>query len=127
MIFVNLELFYRMEAEVHARRREISASLAHEEATLAAIQDSLKSADQMTKTMESILENFGERLGKLEEAVIPIHRQTKDLQRLQDNIENVLGAIDNVRVFTIEGNFEGRNFIESKMTIFCYGKIFQNP
>ena len=50
----------------------------------------------MTKTMENILENFGERLSKLEEAVIPIHRQTKDLQRLQDNIENVLGAIDNV-------------------------------
>lgn len=85
-----------MEAEVLARRREIAASLAHEESTLASIQDSLKSADHMTKTMESILENFGDRLGKLEEAVIPIHRQTKDLQRLQDNIENVLGAIDKV-------------------------------
>ena len=72
-----------LEAEVLERRREIAASLAHEESTLSSIQVSLKSADQMTKTMENILENFGERLGKLEEAVIPIHRQTKDLQRLQ--------------------------------------------
>ena len=66
-----------MEAEIHARRREIAASLAHEEATLAAIESSLKSADDMTKTMESIFENFGDRLSKHEDAVIPIHRQTK--------------------------------------------------
>ena len=37
----------------------------------------------MTKQMENILANFGSRLTKLEEAVIPIHKQTKDLQRLQ--------------------------------------------
>ena len=57
---------------------------------------SLETADQLTNQMESILENFGQRLGKLEEAVVPIHKQTKDLQRLQDNIQNVLNAIDNV-------------------------------
>ena len=50
----------------------------------------------MTKSMETILSNFGSRLGKLENAVVPIHRQTKDLQRLQDNTENVLAAIDKV-------------------------------
>ena len=51
--------------------------------TKAAITESLESADSMTKQMENILANFGSRLTKLEEAVIPIHKQTKDLQRLQ--------------------------------------------
>jgi len=85
-----------MEAIVKQRQAEIDASIAREEASLAAITESLETADQMTKQMEYILENFGARLGKLEEAVVPIHKQTKDLQRLQDNIENVLNAIDNV-------------------------------
>ena len=43
-----------------------------------------------------ILENFGTRLEKLEKAVIPVHRQTKDLQRLQENIDKVMLSIDNV-------------------------------
>jgi len=85
-----------IESEAHQRRRDIAASLAKEEATLAAIEESLLAADEMTKSMETILSNFGSRLGKLENAVVPIHRQTKDLQRLQDNTENVLAAIDKV-------------------------------
>jgi exocyst complex protein 7 len=28
--------------------------------------------------------------------VIPVHRQTKDLQRLQENIDKVISSIDNV-------------------------------
>ena len=72
------------------------------------------------KPMFSILESFGTRLDKLEKAVIPVHRETKNLQTLQDrfviffstchqnvdmsprrtflkdNIVKVLSAIDNV-------------------------------
>lgn len=79
-----------MEAIVKQRQAEIDASIAREEASLAAITESLESADQMTKQMEYILENFGARLGKLEEAVVPIHKQTKDLQAI---ISNFKGAI----------------------------------
>ena len=64
----------------------LNAQFQREEAALSAITESLESADLMTKQMENILANFGSRLTKLEEAVIPIHKQTKDLQRLQDNI-----------------------------------------
>ena len=74
-----------MEAIVKQRQAEIDASIAREEASLAAITESLESADQMTKQMEYILENFGARLGKLEEAVVPIHKQTKDLQEIISN------------------------------------------
>ena len=75
-----------MEALVKQRQIEIESSIQREEAALSAITESLESADQMTRQMENILANFGSRLTKLEEAVIPIHKQTKDLQRLQDNI-----------------------------------------
>ena len=46
--------------------------------------------------MSGILENFGNRLEKLEKAVIPVHRQTKDLQRLQENLGKVMDSIENV-------------------------------
>ena len=36
------------------------------------------------KPIFSILESFGTRLDKLEKAVIPVHRETKNLQTLQD-------------------------------------------
>ena len=78
-----------MEAIVKQRQAEIDASIAREEASLAAITESLESADQMTKQMEYILENFGARLGKLEEAVVPIHKQTKDLQEIILNFSRV--------------------------------------
>ena len=52
----------------------------------------------MTKQMENILANFGSRLTKLEEAVIPIHKQTKDLQRLQDNIGEFYSSYESYRL-----------------------------
>ena len=55
----------------------------------------LKHDDVLIKCF-SILQNFGTRLEKLEKAVIPVHRQTKDLQRLQENIDKVMSSIDNV-------------------------------
>ena len=86
-----------MEAIVKQRQAEIDASIAREEASLAAITESLESADQMTKQMEYILENFGARLGKLEEAVVPIHKQTKDLQEIILNFSRVPYSLERLK------------------------------
>ena len=88
-----------MEAIVKQRQAEIDASIAREEASLAAITESLESADQMTKQMEYILENFGARLGKLEEAVVPIHKQTKDLQEIILNFSRVPYSVERFKGF----------------------------
>uniref|UniRef100_H2ZQN4 Exocyst complex component 7 n=1 Tax=Ciona savignyi TaxID=51511 RepID=H2ZQN4_CIOSA len=40
--------------------------------------------------------HFDERLHKLEDTILPVHRKTKDLQRLQDNIEKTLTSLDHV-------------------------------
>ncbi|OXB61146.1 hypothetical protein ASZ78_013709 [Callipepla squamata] len=73
--------------EMSARRREIEDKLKQEEETLSFIKESLEKSDQLTKNMVSILSSFESRLMKLENSIIPVHKQTENLQRLQENVE----------------------------------------
>ncbi|XP_075026039.1 exocyst complex component 7 isoform X7 [Calonectris borealis] len=82
--------------EVSARRREIEDKLKQEEETLSFIKDSLEKSDQLTKNMVSILSSFESRLMKLENSIIPVHKQTENLQRLQENVEKTLSCLDHV-------------------------------
>ncbi|NXE87645.1 EXOC7 protein, partial [Menura novaehollandiae] len=67
-----------------------------EEETLSFIKDSLEKSDQLTKNMVSILSSFESRLMKLENSIIPVHKQTENLQRLQENVEKTLSCLDHV-------------------------------
>ncbi|NXH15978.1 EXOC7 protein, partial [Bucco capensis] len=82
--------------EVSARRREIEDKLKQEEETLTFIKESLEKSDQLTKNMVSILSSFESRLMKLENSIIPVHKQTENLQRLQENVEKTLSCLDHV-------------------------------
>ncbi|XP_016067888.1 PREDICTED: exocyst complex component 7 isoform X2 [Miniopterus natalensis] len=82
--------------EASARRREIEDKLKREEETLSFIRDSLEKSDQLTKNMVSILSSFESRLMKLENSIIPVHKQTENLQRLQENVEKTLSCLDHV-------------------------------
>ncbi|NWY46992.1 EXOC7 protein, partial [Sylvia atricapilla] len=82
--------------EVSARRREIEDKLKQEEETLSFIKESLEKSDQLTKNMVSILSSFESRLMKLENSIIPVHKQTENLQRLQENVEKTLSCLDHV-------------------------------
>lgn len=44
----------------------------------------------------SILSSFESRLMKLENSIIPVHTQTENLQRLQENVEKTLACLDHV-------------------------------
>ncbi|XP_032648748.1 exocyst complex component 7 isoform X6 [Chelonoidis abingdonii] len=44
----------------------------------------------------SILSSFESRLMKLENSIIPVHKQTENLQRLQENVEKTLSCLDHV-------------------------------
>ncbi|NXK90461.1 EXOC7 protein, partial [Formicarius rufipectus] len=81
---------------VSARRREIEDKLKQEEETLSFIKESLEKSDQLTKNMVSILSSFESRLMKLENSIIPVHKQTENLQRLQENVEKTLSCLDHV-------------------------------
>ncbi|XP_019358655.1 PREDICTED: exocyst complex component 7 isoform X6 [Gavialis gangeticus] len=82
--------------EVSARRREIEGKLKQEEETLSFIKESLEKSDQLTKNMVSILSSFESRLMRLENSIIPVHKQTENLQRLQENVEKTLSCLDHV-------------------------------
>ena len=100
-----------MTQSARDRRLAIEASLRHEADTLTQIKGQMEQADRATLAMSSfrihlsklnhahlsikntfksretlfnsILSSFGTRLDKLEKAVIPVHRQTVELQQLQ--------------------------------------------
>lgn len=44
----------------------------------------------------SILSSFESRLMQLENSIIPVHKQTENLQRLQENVDRTLSCMDHV-------------------------------
>ena len=81
---------------VFSRKADIEQKLSGEQNKLALLRESLAKADTLTNNMVTILNHFDERLHKLEDTILPVHRKTKDLQRLQDNIDKTTVAFDHV-------------------------------
>ncbi|KAM9462743.1 exocyst complex component 7 isoform 5-T5 [Clarias gariepinus] len=79
-----------------ARKREIEDKLKQEQETLTFIRENLEKSDQLTKGMVSILSSFESRLMALENSIIPVHKQTENLQRLQENVDKTLSCLDHV-------------------------------
>lgn len=75
---------------------EIEEKLNQEEEVLSYIQDSLEKSDQLTKNMMSILSSYESHHIKLENSLILVHKQTDNLQPLQDNFEKTLSILDHI-------------------------------
>ncbi|XP_057214130.1 exocyst complex component 7 isoform X3 [Triplophysa rosa] len=82
--------------DASARKREIEEKLKQEQETLSFIRESLEKSDQLTNGMVSILSSFESRLMQLENSIIPVHKQTENLQRLQENVDKTLSCLDHV-------------------------------
>uniref|UniRef100_A0A3B3V2E1 Exocyst complex component 7 n=1 Tax=Poecilia latipinna TaxID=48699 RepID=A0A3B3V2E1_9TELE len=82
--------------DASARKREIDEKLKQEQETLSFIRENLEKSDQLTKGMVSILSSFESRLMQLENSIIPVHKQTENLQRLQENVDKTLSCLDHV-------------------------------
>ncbi|RVE59868.1 hypothetical protein OJAV_G00193240 [Oryzias javanicus] len=82
--------------DASARKREIEEKLKQEQETLLFIRENLEKSDQLTKGMVSILSSFESRLMQLENSIIPVHKQTENLQRLQENVDKTLSCMDHV-------------------------------
>ncbi|XP_028818415.1 exocyst complex component 7 isoform X1 [Denticeps clupeoides] len=82
--------------DASARKREIEEKLKQEQETLSFIRENLEKSDQLTKGMVSILSSFERRLMQLENSIIPVHKQTENLQRLQENVDKTLFNLDHV-------------------------------
>ncbi|XP_061428200.1 exocyst complex component 7 isoform X2 [Lethenteron reissneri] len=84
------------EETVSARKRDIEEKLNQEQHVLNFIRESLDKSEQQTASMVGILSSFECRLARLEDAIVPVYRQTETLQRLQENVERTLGALHHV-------------------------------
>ncbi|XP_061561279.1 exocyst complex component 7 isoform X9 [Phycodurus eques] len=82
--------------DASARKREIEEKLKQEQETLSFIRENLEKSDQLTNGMVSILSSFESRLMQLENSIIPVHKQTENLQRLQENVDHTLSCMDHV-------------------------------
>ncbi|XP_072029922.1 exocyst complex component 7-like isoform X1 [Amphiura filiformis] len=78
------------------KMREISEKLDKDADDLMFIKDSLEKSSQLTHNMVTILTSFENRLRQLEETILPVHKETVTLQKLQENIENTQAALDHV-------------------------------
>ncbi|XP_036387859.1 exocyst complex component 7-like isoform X5 [Megalops cyprinoides] len=82
--------------DASARKKEIEEKLKQEQDTLTFIRENLEKSDQLTKGMVTILSSFESRLVQLENSIIPVHKQTENLQRLQENVDKTLSCLDHV-------------------------------
>nr|XP_006812104.1 PREDICTED: exocyst complex component 7-like [Saccoglossus kowalevskii] len=82
--------------ETTISRVDIDDKLQQESSNLNILKESLNKSNQLTNNMVSILTSFENRLQKLEATIIPVHRETINLQQLQENVEKTLSSFDHV-------------------------------
>lgn len=82
--------------EIVLRKLDIEDKLSEDIRKRELIRKNLERSDQLTGKMVKTLNNFSERLVKLENTILPVHRETKDMQRLQDNVDKTISALDHV-------------------------------
>ena len=69
--------------DISLKKREIEAKLEEETASIEWLKESLKKSDKLSNDMLNILSSFEDRLCKLESTILPVHKETTDLQRRQ--------------------------------------------
>eukprot|EP00118_Oscarella_pearsei_P019386 m.205801 g.205801 ORF g.205801 m.205801 type:complete len:681 (+) comp39661_c1_seq25:704-2746(+) len=82
--------------EIAAKRRSIEQKLEQDQKGLKALKGSFEKARTQTDSMVSILDSFENRLQKLDDAIKPVHKETVQLTRLQENVGKALKALDRV-------------------------------
>ncbi|XP_054167023.1 exocyst complex component 7-like [Oppia nitens] len=75
--------------------------------SLDAFKDLLNKSDLQTRQMSVILDNFSERLSRLEQTIQPVYKETGNLQTVQQNIVSTLERLDYViKFYTVANEVE---------------------
>ncbi|KAI9098278.1 Cullin repeat-like-containing domain protein [Phlyctochytrium arcticum] len=85
---------HRNEAHLE-RRRALEQRLYQDTQDLELLQESLSKTAILTGKIDSMLNSFDSRLGKLETSILPIHRSTQKLTKLYDHIN---GSLEQVQI-----------------------------
>lgn len=75
---------------------QIESKLEQESGSLSQLKDHVDKFHDLSSSMSTILTKFEQRLGKLEETILPVYNQTEYLQKRQKNLQTTLQCLDSV-------------------------------
>lgn len=75
---------------------QIESKLEKESANLAVLKERLDKYHNLSESMSKILTTFDQRLGKLEQTILPVYNETESLQKRQHNLDKTLQCLENV-------------------------------
>lgn len=75
---------------------QIESKLEQESGSLALLKDRVDKYHDLSNSMSTILTKFEERLGKLEQTILPVYNQTEHLQKRQKNLQSTLQCLESV-------------------------------
>lgn len=75
---------------------EIESKLEHESGSLTLLKDRVDKYHDLSNSMSTILTKFEQRLGKLEQTILPVYNQTEHLQKRQKNLQSTLQCLESV-------------------------------
>uniref|UniRef100_A0A1Q3FD21 Exocyst complex component 7 n=1 Tax=Culex tarsalis TaxID=7177 RepID=A0A1Q3FD21_CULTA len=75
---------------------QIETKLEKEKTNQALLKDRMEKYSELTQSMSKILNSFEQRLGKLEQTILPVYNVTKNLQKQQQNLDSTLNCLEQV-------------------------------
>ncbi|CAD7083576.1 unnamed protein product [Hermetia illucens] len=75
---------------------QIGNKLEKETANFAVLKENVDKYNALSKNMSSILTTFEQRLGKLEQTILPVYNETEHLQQRQTNLETTIHCLETV-------------------------------
>ncbi|EAT38259.1 AAEL009832-PA [Aedes aegypti] len=75
---------------------QIETKLEKERTNQALLKDRVEKYSELTQSMSKILNSFEQRLGKLEQTILPVYNVTKNLQKQQQNLDSTLNCLEQV-------------------------------
>ncbi|XP_031621286.1 exocyst complex component 7 isoform X2 [Contarinia nasturtii] len=75
---------------------QIESKLEQESGNLSQLKDHVDKYHDLSTSMSTILTKFEQRLGKLEQTILPVYNQTEHLQKRQKNLQSTLQCLENV-------------------------------
>ncbi|KAL7752873.1 exocyst complex component exo70 [Sorochytrium milnesiophthora] len=78
------------------RKKENERKLMEDTAEVEVLQNSLDKTKALADEMVTMLSSFDERLKGFETSILPIHKSTQRLNRLYENIDKSLAAVQNI-------------------------------
>lgn len=75
---------------------QIESKLEQESGCLSQLKDHVDKYHDLSSSMSTILTKFEQRLGKLEQTILPVYNQTENLQKRQKNLQSTLQCLESV-------------------------------